>query len=586
MFYVKKIFTVALLLIAGSLSAQPKTPSVEARFSADSVLIGDQFRLDIEVDKDVMEVVEFPVFDRGHLGGDSTDIEILAEGPVDTLKTDGRRITLKKSYLLTCFEEADYRIGKFPVLYINKNIIDTLWSMDSLRIFVNTLSVDTATQTIHDVKLPLEVPVRFGEYGGYLLTGLLGAALIALVVFLLVKRFRGKRQSGGKRVPAEPPHVTAIRQLEKLHSQKLWQSGKQKAYYTGITDILREYLSTRYPVKALEMTSQEILDRMIREEIDQAAQRHPDHRRFRKIRQIHTGCGSERNGLHGRLLFHRRDQSGRGGTARRRDRTDQNRGKEGGRRMIRHTIITCLLLLAAGTAAGQKYPERRDIRSGNKFYGKAEYSEAEISYRKALEKQPDSYEANFNLADALYKQKRYDEAAGLNEQLAADSARLDNAASAYFNQGNALFQQRKLQEALEAYKNSLRLNPADMEAKFNYAYTKKLLDKDKNDQNKNDQNKDQNKDNRNDQNKNDKNDPNQNPDKDRNKDNPDNNQNGNDPDKQDQQPPSGGQQPPQGGMSREEAERMLDAVQGSEDKTKKKVDEKKAVTVGNSGKNW
>ena len=157
--------------------------------------------------------------------------------------------------------------------------------------------------------------------------------------------------------------------------------------------------------------------------------------------------------------------------------------------MIRHTIITCLLLLAAGMAAGQKYPERRDIRSGNKFYGKAEYSEAEISYRKALEKQPDSYEANFNLADALYKQKRYDEAAGLNEQLAADSARLDNAASAYFNQGNALFQQRKLQEALEAYKNSLRLNPADMEAKFNYAYKKKLLDKDKNDQNKNDQNK-------------------------------------------------------------------------------------------------
>ena len=100
-----------------------------------------------------------------------------------------------------------------------------------------------------------------------MLTGLLGAALIALVVFLLVKRFRGKRQSGGKRVPAEPPHVTAIRQLEKLHSQKLWQSGKQKAYYTGITDILREYLSTRYPVKALEMTSQEILDRMIRESL-------------------------------------------------------------------------------------------------------------------------------------------------------------------------------------------------------------------------------------------------------------------------------------------------------------------------------
>lgn len=248
------------------------------------------------------------------------------------MKTDGRRITLKKSYLLTCFEEADYRIGKFPVLYINKNIIDTLWSMDSLRIFVNTLSVDTATQTIHDVKLPLEVPVRFGEYGGYLLTGLLGAALIALVVFLLVKRFRGKRQSGGKRVPGR----TAAR------------NGDPAARKTALAETMakRETKSLlhrhhRHPARIPEhpLPGQSAGNdfardlgqddpRILTGEIDQAAQRHPDHRRFRKIRQIHTGCGSERNGLHGRLLFHRRDQSGRGGTARRRDRTDQTEEKK------------------------------------------------------------------------------------------------------------------------------------------------------------------------------------------------------------------------------------------------------------------
>lgn len=257
--------------------------------------------------------------------------------------------------------------------------------------------------------------------------------------------------------------------------------------------------------------------------------------------------------------------------------------------MIRNTIITCLLLLAASTAAGQKYPERRDIRSGNKLYEKGEYSEAEVSYRRALEKQADSYEANFNLADALYKQKRYDEAAQLNGQLAADSVHLDKAAQAYFNQGNALFQQRKLQEALDAYKNSLRLNPADMQAKFNYAYTKKLLEKEKNDQNNNDQNKDkdQNKDDKNDQNKDNKDNKDDNQNKDQNKDqnDPDKNRN-DDPDKQDQQPPSDGQQPKPEGMSRDEAERMLDAVQSSEDNTKKKVDEKKAVVVGNSDKNW
>ena len=250
--------------------------------------------------------------------------------------------------------------------------------------------------------------------------------------------------------------------------------------------------------------------------------------------------------------------------------------------MIRHTIITCLLLLAAGTAAGQKYPERRDIRSGNKFYGKAEYSEAEISYRKALEKQPDSYEANFNLADALYKQKRYDEAAGLNEQLAADSARLDNAASAYFNQGNALFQQRKLQEALEAYKNSLRLNPADMEAKFNYAYTKKLLDKDKNDQNKNDQNKDQNKDQQNqDQNKDQQQKQDQQQDKNKDKQN-DQKQ---DEKKDQQQPPKSEKKDNQ--MSKENAEQLLNSVMQDEKDVQDKVKkQQKVLQGGRLEKDW
>lgn len=278
---------------------------------------------------------------------------------------------------------------------------------------------------------------------------------------------------------------------------------------------------------------------------------------------------------------------------------------------MRSTIILGLMLLIAGSASGQKYPERRDIRSGNKLYEKGDYTEAEVAYRRALEKNAESYEANFNLADALYKQKRYDEAAQMNAQLAADSTYMENAAAAYFNQGNALFQQRKLEEALEAYKNCMRLDPNDQQAKFNYAYTKKLLEKDNQNQQQNnqnnqqnnqgnqqDQNKDQNKDqndNQQDQNKNQ-----QDQNKDKNQDQTDQNNNQNDQNDQNQQndDKSGGQNPDQqqdqnqqpqpqnGGMSREEAERMLDAVQGSEDNTKKKVDAQKVRAVGASGKNW
>ncbi len=274
---------------------------------------------------------------------------------------------------------------------------------------------------------------------------------------------------------------------------------------------------------------------------------------------------------------------------------------------MRSTIILGLMLLIAGSASGQKYPERRDIRSGNKLYEKGDYTEAEVAYRRALEKNAESYEANFNLADALYKQKRYDEAAQMNAQLAADSAYMENAAAAYFNQGNALFQQRKLEEALEAYKNCMRLDPNDQQAKFNYAYTKKLLEKDNqnqqqnnqnNQQNQQDQNKDQNKDQNDNQQNQNKNQQDQNKDKDQDQKDQNNNQNDQNDQNQQNDDKSGGQNPDQqqdqnqqpqlqnGGMSREEAERMLDAVQGSEDNTKKKVDAQKVRAVGASGKNW
>ncbi|WP_304401580.1 tetratricopeptide repeat protein [uncultured Alistipes sp.] len=269
--------------------------------------------------------------------------------------------------------------------------------------------------------------------------------------------------------------------------------------------------------------------------------------------------------------------------------------------MKRILTTVCLLGAVCGTAAAQKYPERRHIRSGNGQYEKGDYTGAEVSYLRALEKTPDSYESAFNLADALYKQKRYDEAAEICGRLAADSLHGQHAARAWFNRGNALFQQRKLEEALEAYKNSMRLDPDDMEAKFNYAYTKKLLEKEKDDPNRDqdkNQDKNENKDQNEDRNGNDKN-----PNDDRQQPNGDNGENdkknddeNKDENKDDRQPgdnrpddaPDGeGQQPPQPqGMNREEAERMLDAIQSSENDTKKKVDGRKARAVGRSGKNW
>lgn len=236
-------------------SAQSSVPTIEAKLESDSIVIGDQFRLNVTVTKDLVQMVDFPVYEQGKIG---ENIEILNESEVDTLSRDGRTVILKKSYLLTCFDQGQYSLGRFPMLYADKNIVDTIWSRDSIVLKVATFDIDTTKQTIYDIRDPLRAPVKFGELSGYIIWGLIIAALITLLVLYIIKR-RKSMPLFGKPTPADPPHVVAIKALEALHHQKVWQNNKHKFYYTRLTDIIREYLEARYLIHALEMTSDEIL---------------------------------------------------------------------------------------------------------------------------------------------------------------------------------------------------------------------------------------------------------------------------------------------------------------------------------------
>ena len=118
--------------------------------------------------------------------------------------------------------------------------------------------------------------------------------------------------------------------------------------------------------------------------------------------------------------------------------------------------FTIAALITGTEAFAQQHPERRNIRAGNKSYEAADYAASETKYREAMEKTPESYEAAFNLADALYKQERYDEAAQIWTQLSESSTLTpQQRAKVLHNLGNTMFSQQKLQEALEYYKLSL-----------------------------------------------------------------------------------------------------------------------------------
>ena len=272
-------------------------------------------------------------------------------------------------------------------------------------------------------------------------------------------------------------------------------------------------------------------------------------------------------------------------------------------------------------ATAQRMPERGLVRKGNRLFAKERYEHSSNAYREALQHDSTSFEARYDLANALIRMAMADttayanpegsaakmssgnlqQAEALLQAAAADSLQTaENRAEAYYNLGNAQFVQQKLQDALQSYRRSLVLNPNDMEAKYNYALTKKLLEQnqqnDQNQQNQDNQNNQNNQDNQNqnqpqnqpqggddNQDKNDQNNDNQNQNQDQNK---DNQQGGGDQNEDKKEQPQQPKQPPKSGMSEEQQQQLLNAIQAQEDKTQDKLDEKAKGVIIKGKKNW
>lgn len=225
---------------------------------------------------------------------------------------------------------------------------------------------------------------------------------------------------------------------------------------------------------------------------------------------------------------------------------------------MRHTILIILLTLAAAASA---QTDRQFIREGNRQYRSKQYEKAEVSYRKALSKNSDNPQANYNLGCALMMQQKDSAAIEQYKKAAALEKEKSRLAMVYHNVGVIMQNHQQYADAIEAYKQSLRNNPHDNETRYNLALCQQLL-KNQPQQNKN-QNQDQNKD--------------KNKDKDKDKDK-------NDKDKQnDKQQP----QPQQEQMSKENAEQLLNVAIQEEKATQQRIN--KAMQKSNrksNQKNW
>jgi len=236
-------------------------------------------------------------------------------------------------------------------------------------------------------------------------------------------------------------------------------------------------------------------------------------------------------------------------------------------------MIVLLLACFVIPAQGQK-SERKFVRKGNTAYEHKNYNDAEIFYRKGLEKNDNFAVGLYNLGNALYRQNKFEEAIGAYQKAIGTGGLAKNdLAKAYHNMGNSLLQSKKIAESIEAYKQALRINPRDLETKYNLALAQKLLKNPPQQNQNNSQNNQQNQNNQNNQNQNKDNnqDKNQNQNQDQNKNNEGNKPQQNNPDKNRE-----GQEPQGNRMTKEQANQLLEAIQNDENNTQDKVKKQQA----------
>ena len=241
------LFAFADLVPSGEAYLEPLQPR-------DSVLIADQleygFKLEgVEHGTTLMlqDFREFPEF-----AGDS--LVLVRNWELDTLRDSKSGMDLSGSVVIAPFEEGSYRLPGIAVKRVLPGGQTDTLLFDPAQLEVKTMPVDTATFVVNDLKGQMRYPLTFSELLPWIGGAVLLAALVALVLWLL----RRRRLAGPSAKPDEPPYVVALRGLDRYKDEKYWVPEKQKAFYSGITDILKTYIDSRFGVDAPEMTTDEL----------------------------------------------------------------------------------------------------------------------------------------------------------------------------------------------------------------------------------------------------------------------------------------------------------------------------------------
>lgn len=231
-----------ILLLSVTVFAQQK--QVITSIDAAKNKIGAEFKLTFTTSVDKSAKVVFP--NLKNFGA----LEVIQSYPIDTVKKDNRYELIKK-YGLTQFDSGKYTIPRVKILVNNKVFLS-----DSLKVEVANVQVDTLKQKMYDIKDIVPVNEGIGDWWKYLLFLLLIAGLAALGYWFFKKQKEKKQEQEIYKTPIEK--ATGL--LNTLEKKQLWQHGEIKAYYSELTDIVRNYIEEAIEIPAMESTTSELIE--------------------------------------------------------------------------------------------------------------------------------------------------------------------------------------------------------------------------------------------------------------------------------------------------------------------------------------
>lgn len=256
----KVFLTLAIFItpLCGQKIAAQKT-LLDVKMDSASILIGEQtvlhLTLTTDKDKEVQLIIPTDTLMNG--------VEVLNISAGDTSQIENNRLLIKKDVLITSFDSALYLLP--PFLAIDGT--DTVQSNQvGLKVTNVPVNVDKPEE-FYDIKDVWKPPFVLADYYAWIF-GILLALFLICVIGYVIQRLRNKKSILPfiKAEPPLPPYEQALKELEDIKSQKLWQQGRNKEYYTLMTDTLRRYLANRFGINAMELTSQEIIEMIRRNE--------------------------------------------------------------------------------------------------------------------------------------------------------------------------------------------------------------------------------------------------------------------------------------------------------------------------------